>query len=94
MSSAGVSPDRDIKALIAKHRAAIDEIRARALSLTDACSKDVGGVPWDGIYLKYDDVFFLYVFVPRHMCVVYDIAWPHTGVCVYVCVCVCVCVCV
>lgn len=52
-----IAADRDVNALTAKHRAAIDDLKAKTQAFMPEDRKD--GDPWDGEWLVYDDLFFL-----------------------------------
>ena len=48
----GVASTDDIPTLIAEHRAALDELK-------ELVAEHIPKSGWDGLYLKYDDIFFL-----------------------------------
>ena len=49
-----IAADRDVNALTAKHRAAIDDLKAKTQAFMPQDQKD--GTPWDGEWLMYDDL--------------------------------------
>ena len=52
-----VPTSRDVPTLLAEHRESIDALKALVQDALPAADKD--GVVSDGIWLKYDDIFFL-----------------------------------
>ena len=49
-----IAADRDVNALTAKHRAAIDDLKAKTQAFMPEARQD--GDPWDGEWLVYDDL--------------------------------------